>query len=105
MKKIKAFKILKIGNFYFPIKDKNKKFKVTDTWEVEIPAYELDILVKTLIISKKHPDIFFQPFADVIWKYSKKQITEKADWLCPQCLYKIGKNYRCSVDLLKEVRK
>ena len=106
MRKIESFQILKTGNFYFPVKDKNRKFKVMDTWDVEIPSKELDCVIKmSMGLGKKHLSVLLNPLAGIIWKHAKKQIKEKADWLCPQYLYKIGDDYVCSIDLLKEIKK
>jgi len=108
MKKERVFKILKVGNFYFPVRDKDKMFEVVDTWDIKIPAKEIDDIIKMYkkLDKKEIRIVHFMSIADIIWKHAKKQIKEKADWLCPQLLHKFGNGYYiCSIDILKEAKK
>ena len=95
------FKILDIGNFYFPIMDKGKNFIVEDTLEIDIEKINTKILDSDF----KHKTLDFSLLAKPIWETCKKELKGyKNHWFVPIRLYKLGNQYVCTVDVLKKVR-
>ena len=97
---MQKFKILKTGNFYFPIMDKNKEFVVGETIDLALDKkYNklIDFCFKTGIID-------FKSLVDPIWDAIKNSKDNyKNCWLVPLRLNKIGKEYVCHVDVLRKV--
>lgn len=97
------FKILDTGNFYFPFIDKEKEFVVEDTLEVTLNKKDTKLI--ELCLNRKDT-LYFGMLARPIWDAFKEfNLKEyKNCWFVPVCLYKLGKDYVCSVDILREVR-
>ncbi|MBA3064045.1 hypothetical protein FP803_01265 [Candidatus Woesearchaeota archaeon] len=97
------FKILDTGNFYFPFIDKGKEFTVEDTIEFTLNKKQVKIIEFCL---NKKGMLYFGMLAKPIWDSLKKFNLEeyKNHWFVPVCLYKLGKDYICSVDVLRKAR-
>ena len=82
------FKILATGNFYFPIIDKEKKFVVESTFDINLDKKYTKMIDECL----KHKNrLYFGMLAEPIWnaliKESKKY---KNCWFVPISLSKLG---------------
>jgi len=96
------FKILDKGNFYFPMMDKGKKFKVEDTIDVTLNK-KYTKLIENCLRSKNN--LYFGMLAGPIWDAVKMvQIKYKNYWFVPIVLYKLGNDYVCSMDMLRKVK-
>ena len=104
------FKILDVGNFYFPTLDKGKKFIVKNTMDIKIDKKDIESIVKFNKFLNKFPnlkeDIDFRALSIPMWKAIKKELKEqfKHGWIVPIRLHKLGNNYICTVDILKKVK-
>jgi hypothetical protein len=107
------FKILKTGNFYFPIKDIGKKFRVFDTYNL-ISTDKKDIemlkIFRYFKVGRIH-HIFFGLYSNIIWKAIKKEklhIKYKNCWIVPTDIYLIKykgkKEINMNMDILKPVK-
>ena len=97
---MKKFKILKTGNFYFPIMDKNKEFIVENTIDLVLDK-KYDRLIDSCLKSK---NVYLKDLADPIWDALKKSKEKYKDcWLVPITLDKIRKEHICHVDILRKV--
>lgn len=96
------FKILERGNFYFPFMDKEKKFIVENTIDIELDK-KYTTLIDTCLKNKNM--LYLGMLADSIWDSFKKEAKRyKNCWFVPVVLNKFGKNYICSIDVLRKVR-
>ena len=99
---MRRFKILKTGNFYFPIKDKEKKFIVESTLDLKI---DRKYNSKIGFCLKNNKILYLRELAEPIWNACKKESKNYKDaWFVPISLSKIGKDYLCMVDILKMVK-
>ena len=96
------FKILATGNFYFPIKDRGKKFAVESTFDINLDKKYTKMIDECLKYKNK---LYFGMLAEPIWKALKKGFKEKYKncWFVPISLAKLGKDYICTIDILKKV--
>lgn len=104
------FKILQTGNFYFPLKDKNKKFVVVNTFSLYSQTKELIQIYKMICKMKKKFKLGedFSILSRLVWAIIEehKKGFKNIDWLVPIRLEISGKDtLMLDVDLLKEVRK
>lgn len=98
------YKILDSGNFYFPFIDKGKEFIVEDT--IEVTLDKKDIRLIELCLKNSKEDLHFGMLAQGIWNALKEFNWKHKDyWFVPLVLYKLGKDYICSIDILKKVNK
>lgn len=102
--KEQIFKILDTGNFYFPLKDKGKKFTVSET--LSIWSEEEDIVNRYSIIEEEYKQVnsfSLWEMATLAWKIiqSNKLDTQyKDNYLVPIRMNKIGKGISLTVDVL-----
>ncbi len=98
----KKFKILDTGNLFFPFIDKGKKFIVEDTLEVTLDKKNTRFI--DFCLENKEP-FYFGMLARPVWDTFKQLGLEeyKDCWFVPLCLYKMGKEYICSIDVLRKV--
>ncbi|MFH1275816.1 MAG: hypothetical protein ABIH82_01785 [Candidatus Woesearchaeota archaeon] len=97
------FKILETGNFYFPIKDKGKEFIVEETIDVVLDKKDKEIIDFCL----KHQNMLdFGILSRSIWKAIQELNLKyyKNRWIVPIRLDGFGKEYKCTIDVLKRVK-
>ena len=103
--KEKSFEILKTGNFYFPVKDMDKKFIVHDIVDFEIDKKEFAFID----LERKHKSMHFGSYADPIWseikKFLKKNKQYRNCWFVPTLMHEFRDKVSVSVDILKPVRR
>lgn len=100
------YKILDSGNFYFPVINKGKEFIVEDTIEVSLDKKDTKLIELCLKFKNNADTLYFGMLAEAIWNALKKfNLKEyKNCWFVPIQLYKLGKDYICSVDILRETK-
>lgn len=102
-----TFKILDVGNFYFPLRDMGKKFIVEDTI-----TFSLEMPKDMITFGKKHPqmvlDLLYSEYPRMLWneiKKDKKFLKKyKNYWLCPCHISSFKENIDFHVDILKPVK-
>jgi hypothetical protein len=109
------FKILQVGNFYFPVGDYGQKFKVEDMHTFEIEDKEVIRRFLTLRKfennkTKTFQTIYLREYSELIWNECKKHLYKylnRGYYFCPMMItYHKYKKYECisvHVDLLKKV--
>lgn len=104
MKKEPRYRILKTGNFYFPVRDVGKRFIVLDTLDFEIDKKKL-VIAKTML---KEGFMDFKAYAELIWeevkKFIKKNKEYKNYWFVPLKIDEFGNKFLASVDILKPTK-
>ena len=106
MKKRKepSYPILKTGNFYFPVKDIGKKFRVENIIDLEINIKHPEIFR----LERKFNIITFKSYADPIWKelskFLKKNKEYKNCWFVPTSMHLYGEKAEVSIDILRPAR-
>ncbi len=104
MKKEPRYNILKTGDFYFPVKDVDKKFTILETLDFEIDKKKL-VIAKTML---KEGLIDLKAYAEPIWedvkKFIKKNKKYKDCWFVPLKIDELGNRFLASVDILKPAR-
>ena len=108
--KVQKFKILQRGNFYFPYIDKEKKFIVGDTLELEIDRRKFVFLERLEKIGKlkrfrNYKQVYFGEYAEPIWNELRKLVKNKKEykncWFVPIRFVDRGKkNISVSIDVL-----
>lgn len=101
---MKKYKILKRGNFYFPYLDIKKKFVVEDIIDIKIKGKNIKLIDNIL---KLKNIIHLSSLANIIWESINKQLKKdlkiyKNCWFVPTTIHKYGKEYMCSVDILRK---
>ena len=96
------FKILSTGNFYFPIMDKGKKFVVENTFDINLDKKYTEMIEECL---KQKNRLYFGMLAKPIWEAFKKEFKKeyKNCWFVPDSLFKLGKDYVCTIDILRRL--
>jgi hypothetical protein len=105
------YPILKVANFYFPMADIGKKFRVENT-------YNLPIKDKEMI--KRYHDYkemsvkidgfnfgFVQQFAQIFWHAIKEYKLDKEYkdcWLCPIRISEFGNELEVDIDILRPLK-
>ena len=100
----RKFKILDVGNFYFPVLDKGKKFIVESTIDVVLDKKDIKLVKEFL---KQIDALHFSMLSVSIWNALKKEFKNKPKncWAVPIRLYKLGEEYICVVDILRKIGK
>ena len=79
----KSFKVLETGNFYFPISEKGKEFKIKDTYTLEINDKNVVNVIKEAM---KLEIIDLSFIARIIYEECKKMNLDKEckkGWIVP----------------------
>jgi len=105
------FPILAVPNFYFPMADIGKKFKVEDTYSLNIE--DKDIIKKYNSykqMSEKMSEIggilFLKEYAQIFWHAIHEHGLDKKYkdcWLCPIRITELGEELEVCVDVLRPV--
>ncbi len=103
---MEKYKVLKTGNFYFPYLYIKDSFIVENIIDIEIKGKDAEHL--NFVLKQKNI-LHLKAIADAIWGSMKKDLkkelkTYKNCWFVPTSIYKLGKEYRCSVDVLRKVK-
>ena len=98
------YPILKTGNFYFPVKDMGKRFKVENIIDLKINIEHPEIFK----FERKFGITHFRSYANPIWEELKKFLRKNKDykncWFVPTSLHLSGKIAEVSLDILRPIK-
>jgi len=105
------YKILEAPNFYFPLADKGKKFRVLDTWDLQVKDKKAIANYKDYkTLQAKYKTIHEPLFSELARIFMSAITTEGLDkkfphcWLVPIHMYELGKdNLTVTVDILEPI--
>jgi hypothetical protein len=104
---VEKYKILEVGNVYFPLMDRLKEFIVEDTITVVLGQEESKRIIEFRerckdINSSYHVFMAFRELWNTLQK--DKKLMKKKVWLCPTLIDFDGDFVVCTVDVLKPIK-
>jgi len=96
------YPILAVGNIYFPIKDKDKKFKIISTDDVRLDTE----ISKDLLKLNEFDDSFFifQTIKELWSEIEKEPKYSTYDWIVPGFMKIVDNVIHFTIDCLEEVK-
>ena len=96
--------VIKCGNFYFPYLYSDDEFIVENTIDVPITGKNAEAVDFAL---ERKDSLYLTGIAKAVWssikEYAGKGIKDyNSCWFVPNMLHKLGKEYVCSVDILRK---
>lgn len=107
--KERSYKILEVGNIFFPVKDKGKKFKIINTVTIDLPINKKEFQMCLLMLNKykKYHDLGLFFIVKELWReICKQKLNENCDWItvCDMKVDEKSGSVEVIIDLLKEVK-
>lgn len=107
--KNRTYRILKTGNFFFPLRDIRKKFIVFNTYSLDLKEKGIGKEYKDIVkMNLKFNHINFKEYGDLFWRAIKEHKLDKEFkncWLVPVHITYFNDNWiELDVDILKPVK-